>query len=177
MASATTTVGGERSGLERSPLSRLPDRALKWGLIGLAVLVLLLIVYFFIRLIGESTNALSTFGLNFILVDNWNIPQNIYEALALVVGTIITSVIALVLGVPVAVAAALYLTETCPVRLRKLLGGVIDLLAAVPSVVYGLWGFVVLGPKLVPIETWISNTFSFIPVSYTHLTLPTNREV
>jgi phosphate ABC transporter permease protein PstC len=162
VATATTVTGG-RSGLERSPLSRLPDRALKYGLISVAVLVLALIVFFFIRLIGESTNALSTFGLKFIFVDNWNIPQNIYEALALVVGTIITSAMALVLGVPVAVATALFLTETCPVRLRKPLGGVIDLLAAVPSVVYGLWGFIVLGPKLVPVETWISNTFSFIP--------------
>ncbi len=159
----TTPVSGGHSSLERSPLSRVPDRILKWGLSGIAGAILLLILYFFIRLIGESSDAFSTFGIKFITVDNWNIPKNIYEGLCLVVGTLITSAIALVLGVPIAVGTAIFLTETCPARARAVLGGLIDLLAAVPSVVYGLWGFTLLGPKLVPVELWISNTLSFIP--------------
>ena len=79
------------------------------------------------------------------------------------VGTLITSAIALLIGVPVAVATALYLTELCPRRARAPLGMLVDLLAAVPSVVYGLWGVFVLGPKLEPVEKWFANTFSFIP--------------
>ena len=78
-------------------------------------------------------------------------------------GTLITSAIALLIGVPVAVATALYLTELCPRRLRGPLGMLVDLLAAVPSVVYGLWGVFVLGPKLQPVEKWFADTFSFIP--------------
>ena len=163
MAPDSSVAAGGRSRLARSSATGAPDALLKWGLAVLSAAILLLIAFFFVRLIGESTDALSTFGLKFITVDNWNIPKNIYEALALVVGTLITSALALLLGVPVAVATALFLTETCPLRARTVLGGLIDLLAAVPSVVYGLWGFVVLGPKLVPVESWISNTFSFIP--------------
>ena len=62
-----------------------------------------------------------------------------------------------------AVATALYLTELCPRRLRGPLAMLVDLLAAVPSVVYGLWGVFVLIPKLLPAEKWFANTFSFIP--------------
>jgi phosphate ABC transporter permease protein PstC len=161
-ASATTVTGG-RSGLERSPASRLPDQLLRWGLTGLAALILLLIAYFFIRLIGESSKALNTFGLSFIFGNDWDVSRNIYHGAPLVVGTLITSAIALLIGVPVAVGTALYLTELCPRRARAPLSVLVDLLAAVPSVVYGLWGVFVLGPKLEPAEKWFANTFSFIP--------------
>ncbi|MGO9754448.1 MAG: phosphate ABC transporter permease subunit PstC [Solirubrobacteraceae bacterium] len=163
MQASTFTARGDRPSLERSPASRLPDRALKWGLSGLAAAILILIAFFFIRLIGQSNQALSQFGFSFVFRNNWDVARNIYEGASLVVGTLITSAIALVIGVPVAVATALYLTELCPLRARAPLGMLVDLLAAVPSVVYGLWGVWVLGPKLVPIEKWIANTFSFIP--------------
>jgi phosphate ABC transporter permease protein PstC len=81
----------------------------------------------------------------------------------MLVGTLITSAIALVIGVPVAVASALFINELCPCRLRGMLSVVVDLLAAVPSVVYGLWGVFVLIPKLMPVEKWFASTFSFIP--------------
>jgi phosphate ABC transporter permease protein PstC len=163
--SSTTTIvsSGGRSVLERSPLSRLPDRALKWGLTGLAALILVLIAYFFIRLIGESGTALNSFGLSFVFGNDWDPSHSIFHGAPLVIGTIVTSGIALIIGVPVAVAAALFLTELCPRRARGPLGMLVDLLAAVPSVVYGLWGVFVLGPKLEGFERWIANTFSFIP--------------
>ena len=161
-ASATTVTGG-RSALERSSASRMPDQALKWGLTGLAVLILALIAYFFIRLIGESGNTFSRFGANFIFGNDWDVSRGIFHGAPLVVGTLITSAIALLIGVPVAVATALYLTELCPRRFRGALGMLVDLLAAVPSVVYGLWGVFVLGPKLQPVEKWFADTFSFIP--------------
>jgi len=163
MDASAATVTGDRSVLERSPAARLPDRILKWGLTALAVLILALLVYFFVRLIGESRLAFSKFGLSFIFANNWNVATNTYEAWALVVGTLITSAIALLLGVPVAVATALFLTELCPVRLRSGFAVMVDLLAAVPSVVYGLWGVFFLCPKLLPAEKWFASTFSFIP--------------
>ena len=163
MAASTPTAGGGRSVLERSPLSRFPDRALPWALTSLSVLILALIVYFFIRLIGESEPAFSRFGLSFIFGNDWDVSHNVYHGLPLVVGTLITSGIALVLGVPVAVAVALYITEMSPRRLRGPLSMLVDLLAAVPSVVYGLWGVFFLAPKLLPAEKWFANTFSFIP--------------
>src|SRR5262249_10472992 len=84
-------------------------------------------------------------------------------ALPLVVGTLITSALALAMGVPVAVAASLYVTELCPLRLRQGLTILIELLAAVPSIVYGLWGIFFLAPKLQPAEQWVADGLSFVP--------------
>jgi len=158
-----TTVSGGRPTLGRSPWSRIPDRILRWGLTGLAGAILVLIAYFFIRLVGQSQDTLSRVGLSFIFGNDWDVSRNIYHGAPLVVGTLITSAIALLIGVPVAVAAALFLNELCPRRLRGALSILVDLLAAVPSVVYGLWGFFVLIPKLLPAEKWFASTFSFIP--------------
>jgi phosphate ABC transporter permease protein PstC len=161
-ASVSTPTGG-RSLIERSPLSRLPDRILKWGLTGLAALILAIIAYFFIRLVGQSGTVFSRYGLSFVFGNDWDVSRNVYHGAALVVGTLITAGVALIIGVPVAVATALYLGELCPRRLRGPLSMLVDLLAAVPSVVYGLWGVFVLIPKLLPAERWFASTFSFIP--------------
>jgi phosphate ABC transporter permease protein PstC len=160
---SVTTAGGGRSALERSPLSRLPDRVLRWGLTGLATLILIIIAYFLIRLIGQSGHVFSTYGLSFIFGNDWDVSRNIYHGAALLVGTLVTSAIALLLGVPVAVASAVYINELCPRRFRQPLSMLVDLLAAVPSVIYGLWGVFVLAPKLLPAEKWFASTFSFIP--------------
>ncbi len=163
MDASAITAPGDRSTFGRSPLSRAPDQILRWGLTTLACAILLLLVYFFIRLIGESQQALSSFGLSFVFGNDWDVSRNIYHGAPLVVGTLITSAIALLIGVPVAVASALFVTELCPRRARPALSMLVDLLAAVPSVVYGLWGVFVLGPKLIPVEKWVASTFSFIP--------------
>ena len=163
MAATATTVPGDRSRFERSPISRLPDQVLRWGLTGLAAAILVLLAYFFIRLIGESSTTFSTFGLSFVFGNDWDVSRSIYHGFPLVFGTVLTSVIALIIGVPVAISAALFLTELCPRRARGPLTVLVDLLAAVPSVVYGLWGVFVLQPKLLPAEKWFASTFSFIP--------------
>ena len=118
MEASYTPAPGGRSVLERSPASRMPDRILKWGLTTLAALILALLAYFFIRLIGQSKGAFSSFGLSFVFGNDWDPSRNIYHGFALLFGTLVTSVIALVVGVPVAISAALYLTELCPRRLR-----------------------------------------------------------
>jgi phosphate ABC transporter permease protein PstC len=161
---AASVPGGERSILGRSPLARLPDRALKYGLTVLAALILALIVYFFIRLVGEARPAFAKFGvLGFTFDNNWNVSAEKFGALPLVVGTLITSGLALLIGVPVAVSTAIYITELCPDRVRAPVTVLIELLAAVPSVVYGLWGIFFLAPKLQPAEQWVADRLSFIP--------------
>jgi phosphate ABC transporter permease protein PstC len=162
--SAEALPGDDRSILERSSLARLPDRALKYGLTALAALILALIVYFFVRLFAESEPAFAHQGVvSFIFGNDWDVSRAKFGALPLVVGTLITSGLALLIGVPVAVAAALYATELCPLRLRPALTVLVELLAAVPSVVYGLWGIFFLAPKLQPAEQWIADRLSFIP--------------
>jgi phosphate ABC transporter permease protein PstC len=137
---------------------------LRWGLTGLAAAILALIAYFFVKLISESSTAFDQFGVfGYTFTNNWDVSHNVYGALPLLVGTLITSAVALLIGVPVAVATALYVTELCPRRLRAPLTVMVELLAAVPSVVYGLWGVFVLIPKLRPAEQWFSDTFSFLP--------------
>jgi phosphate ABC transporter permease protein PstC len=162
-ASSTVTVAGDRSVFRRSSGSRLPDQILKWGLTGLAALILLLLAFFFVKLISESSGTFHRFGLSYVFGNDWDPSRSIYHGFALLFGTLVTSAIALVIGVPVAISGALYLTELCPRRLRGPLSVLIDLLAAVPSVVYGLWGVYVLAPKLLPVEKWVASTFSFIP--------------
>src|SRR5690242_10878088 len=152
-ATPSPIARGGRSSLERPLRARLPDRLLRWVLTGLATGILALIAFFFIRLIIEANPALSKFGVvGFTFDNNWDVSRSIYGALPLVVGTLITSAIALIIGVPVAVATAVYLTELCPRRARGSLTVLVELLAAVPSVVYGLWGVFVLIPKLKPAE-------------------------
>jgi phosphate ABC transporter permease protein PstC len=161
---AGSISGGERALIPRSPLARLPDRALYYGLTGLAAAILALIVYFFVRLVGEAGPAFSHFGvLGFTFGNEWNVSAEHFGALPLLVGTLITSALALIIGVPIAVATAIYVTELCPRRIRAPLTLLVELLAAVPSVVYGLWGIFFLAPKLRPAEQWVADRLSFIP--------------
>ncbi len=160
----TTDDGVTRGAFGRVAPSRLPDRALRWLLTGVAGLVLALIAFFFARLYIEANPAFAKFGhLGFVFGDQWNVSAGHFGAWTLIVGTLITSAVALVIGIPIAVAGAVFLTELCPRRLRGLLGTLVELLAAVPSVVYGLWGVFVLIPKLRPVEQWVSDTFAFLP--------------
>src|SRR4051812_12330533 len=162
MGTGTLASGGRA--LTRPPLSRLPDRVLKWGLTGLAGAILALIAFFFVKLCLEAQPVFAKYGvLNFVFSNEWVPSKQLYGALPLVVGTLITSAVALLIGVPVAVASALYVTELAPGRTRQPLVVLVELLAAVPSVVYGLWGVFVLIPKLKPAEQWFSDTFSFLP--------------
>jgi phosphate ABC transporter permease protein PstC len=166
MAAAATSPSIARGGrsLERPLRARLPDGVLRWTLTGLAFGILVLIAYFFVRLIAEAHPALSRFGLlNFAFGNDWDVSRDTFGALPLLVGTLVTSAIALVIGVPVAVATALYLTELCPRRLRAPLTILVELLAAVPSVVWGLWGVFVVIPRLKGAEQWFGDTFSFLP--------------
>ncbi|MFL5892118.1 MAG: phosphate ABC transporter permease subunit PstC [Solirubrobacterales bacterium] len=163
MEAGTALARGGRFLRERSP-SRIPDLVLKWGLRALALAVLALLAYFFVKLYQEAHPVFASFGvIDFIFGNDWDVSADVFEALPLVVGTLITAALALVIGVPIAVATAIFLTELCPRVAKGPLTVMVDLLAAVPSVVYGLWGFFFLIPKLRPIEQWFTDTFSFVP--------------
>ncbi len=140
------------------------DQIVRRGLQVVAILVLVVIGYFFLQLAVAAIPVLGKMGpINFIFANNWDVAHDIFGAWPLVVGTLITSAIALIIGVPVAVAAAVYITELAPARMRGALALLLDLLAAIPSVVYGLWGVFILIPVLKPAEQWFADTFNFIP--------------
>ncbi len=155
---------GDRSIFERSPAARRADPVFRWGLTLLAGLILVLIAFFFVFLFEKARPALAHQGLfSFLFTNDWNPSKDVFGALPLLVGTLITASIALVIGVPVAVGTALYITELAPARLRQPLTILVELLAAVPSVVYGLWGFFVLIPKLKGPEKSFISAFDFLP--------------
>lgn len=149
------------------------DPLVRAGLRALAIIILLIVGYFFARLIAASVPVFSQSGIgNFLFTNDWDVAHDIFGAWPLVAGTLITSVVALVIGVPVAVAAALFTTELAPARFKAGLALTLDLLAAIPSVVYGLWGVFVLIPILKPAEQWFADTFSFLPFVGGHVSGP-----
>ncbi|KVF71583.1 phosphate transporter permease subunit PstC [Burkholderia sp. FL-7-2-10-S1-D7] len=130
---------------QRAP-SRLGD-VLFGGLARLAAIVtLLLLGGIIVSLIIASLPTIQKFGLGFLLQTEWDPNSDIYGAVVPIYGTIVTSIIALVIAVPVSFGIALFLTELSPVWLRRPLGIAIELLAAIPSIVYGMWGLLVFAP-------------------------------
>ncbi|WP_300344450.1 phosphate ABC transporter permease subunit PstC [Nesterenkonia sp.] len=125
-------------------------------LAGVTILVTLAFVALFLT--ANSTGAIHREE------EGWIVGQFVEYAYPLVVGTLIAALIALVLATPVAVGVALYISHFAPPRLSKSIGYVIDLLAAIPSVVYGAWGMSFLGPALVPVYAWLHQYLSFIPL-------------
>src|SRR5689334_6800858 len=111
-----------------------------------ASLVLVLLLAIIVALAWAALPALQTFGLAFFVTDVWNPVTKQFGALAPIYGTLVTSFIALTIGVPVSFGIALFLTEMCPVFLKRPLGTAVELLAAIPSIIYGMWGLFVFAP-------------------------------
>jgi phosphate transport system permease protein len=116
------------------------------------------------RTAWAAAPAFSHSGLGLVTGTTWNPAAGVFGGLPFIYGTLVTSVIALLLAVPVSVLIALFVSEVAPPGLGTALGFVVDLLAAVPSVVYGLWGVFVLVPFLTPIWQWLSSHLGFIPL-------------
>ena len=148
---------------KRRPLG---DRLFGIGLplLGAALLVLALVIFF--SCFKLSRPALAKIGvLHFFFGRDWNPVQDSFGALAFVYGTLVTSLVAMVLALPVSVGLALFLTEMAPRRIRTLVATLVQVLASIPSVVYGLWGLMVLVPLLrSPVEPWLTHWFGFLPV-------------
>jgi phosphate transport system permease protein len=111
-----------------------------------AGLVLVLLVSIIAALAVAAAPALRAFGPAFFVSDVWNPVTKQFGALAPIYGTLVTSAIALAIGIPVSFGIALFLTEMCPARLRRPLGTAVELLAAIPSIIYGMWGLFVFAP-------------------------------
>jgi phosphate transport system permease protein len=127
---------------------------------GAAALVLILLGGVLVSLLYSSWPALAEFKLNFLVDQSWNPVKEKFGALASIYGTVITSLIAMLIAVPMSFGVAVFMTEICPTRLRAPLNTAIELLAAVPSIVFGIWGLFVLGPILQhTVQPWLIDTF------------------
>jgi phosphate transport system permease protein len=140
------------------------DRAFAWLALAAGLLVLVILVLIAVSTAQQSSSWFTTAGFSGIFSTVWNQSTNQYGMMAYLYGTVITSVIAIVIAVPVSVGIALLLTEVVPRRFSQPIVSVIDLLAVVPSVVWGLWGLIVFAPWLQHIYADIASAVNGIPV-------------
>jgi phosphate transport system permease protein len=135
---------------ESRTIRRLPkpvfDRAFRWASFGCALLVLIVLLAILGAMIYGGWPAFSEFGLGFITSSAWDVNNDRYGAWVAIVGTLTTALIALVIGVPVSLGIAIFLTQLCPPWLKRPVATTIELLAAVPSIIYGMWGLFVFAP-------------------------------
>jgi phosphate transport system permease protein len=142
------------------------DRLFRHATRGFAFLVLALLVGIIVSLVLGSLPALQAFGLRFLVNSHWNPVTEDFGALVPMVGTLVTSFIALVIGIPVSFGIALFLTELSPVWLRRPLGTAIELLAAIPSIIYGMWGLFVFAPVFATyVQPALTATLGKIPLA------------
>lgn len=129
-----------------------------------ALVVLLILSGVVVSLVIGAWPALKQFGLGFLVADVWNPVTEKFGAIAPIYGTLVTAAIAMLIGVPVALGVALFITELCPIWLKRPLATMIELLAAIPSIIYGIWGLFVLVPFLQEyVEPALIDTLGNIP--------------
>jgi len=169
------TVGAPRPtpGVTAGPLRRRTkakepagDRLFRRLALWAAALLLAVLVAIALFLIVRALPALKADAGNFLTEKSW-FPDDdppVFGILALTYGTLVTAVLAIVMAVPVALGVALSVTQYVPRRLAQPIAYVVDLLAAVPSVVYGLWGLIYLVPAIMPLSKWLSDYFGWIPI-------------
>lgn len=163
MNTAADTAGSDRS-LIGTRRFHVGDTAFRVSLFASGGVVLLVLASILLIMFLSGRQAFEIFGLGFIWSADWNAVTNVFGALAPITGTLITAILALVIAWPIGFGIAFFLTELCPRALRVPLGIAIELLAAIPSIVYGMWGFFVLAPFMSEsVQPWLTETFAWIP--------------
>src|SRR3984885_3078127 len=128
--------------------SRVPDSVFRIIILLSAISVFAIVVLVVWELVSKSQLSLHQFGIKFFWGTNWDPVNGDFGALPFIFGTLVSSFLALLLAVPLSVGVAVYITEMCPPSLKAIISFLVELLAAIPSVIYGLWGIFVLAPLL-----------------------------
>ena len=143
----------------------MPDIAFKWVAAAAATMIVVLIVLVGWQLYAGSRMSVAKFGFGFLWSSEWDPVQDKYGALPFIFGTLVSSLIALMIAVPLGVSTALFLTELAPIKLRQPIVMAIEMLAAVPSVIFGLWGIFILVPWLRDyLFVWLKRYLGFLPL-------------
>ena len=146
---------------------KLGDMAFYWTTRACAISVLLILGGIILSLIAGAWPAMKAYGFSFLFSSRWapSADPPVLGALGPIYGTIVTSLIAMIIAIPVGLGIAIFLTELCPQWLRRPIGIAVELLAAIPSIIYGMWGFFVLGPFMADIfQPFMIKLFDGIPV-------------
>ena len=138
------------------------DRVFRGVVLLCALAVLAMVGLIFFELVSQSRLSISKFGFKFLVKQIWDPVAEDFGALPFIYGTVVSSLVGLVIAVPLSVGTALFLTEICPLRIRAVLSLLVELLAAIPSVIYGLWGIFVLAPFIrVHVEPFLARYFGW----------------
>jgi phosphate transport system permease protein len=130
-----------------------------------AFLVLAMLIGILISLVIGAIPSIKTFGFSFLTTSDWDPVANKFGAVVPIFGTLVTSVIALMIGVPVSFGIALFLTELCPLWLKRPLGIAVELLAGIPSIIYGMWGLFVFAPIFSEhVQPWLIDNLGPLPL-------------
>lgn len=131
----------------------------------LAILLLGLVITLLVSMIYSSRLSISQFSFGFIFSSTWDPVKEVFGALPFIYGTLVSSLIALAFAVPISLGVAVFLTEQCPIKLRPVILTLVELLAAIPSVAYGLWGIFVLVPFMREVvNPVLEKTLGFLPL-------------
>jgi phosphate transport system permease protein len=156
---AAETIRGRRVA------GRFGDRVLRLVTLLAALAAVALVGAIAFKIFDGARHAISHFGLGFLGGMTWDTTRNVFGAGPLLYGTAVTCVIALLVATPLALAIGLYLSELAPTGVRGAIGSLVELLAAIPSVVLGLWGILVMGPFLAQhVEPWLHSNLGFLPI-------------
>ncbi len=149
----------------RNRADRIGDPLLR-GLSGLAAAVAVAVIAgIAYEVIHLAWPAITEFGLGFVTTNDWNPVTERFGAAPFIYGTVVTSAIALLFAAPLSIAISIYLTELAPSRVRRPVATLVDMLAAIPSVILGLWGILVLGPFMHDtVEPALKSTLGFLPI-------------
>jgi phosphate transport system permease protein len=145
-SAASTVLQKIRTTYPRS--SRIPDAVFAAIILLSAISVFTIVVFVAWELIDKSRLSLHQFGVKFFYGHDWDPVNDSFGAMPFIYGTLVSSFLALLIAVPLSIGVAVYITEMCPQRLRAFISFMVELLAAIPSVIYGLWGIFVLAPLL-----------------------------
>ncbi|MEY3180144.1 MAG: hypothetical protein RL614_616, partial [Pseudomonadota bacterium] len=164
MEAALSTHAVNHEVLSIARRQRALDRVFKYSTQFFALTVLLALLGIIASLIFNAAPALSKFGFGFFTTVEWDIINGEFGGLIAIYGTIMTSLIALVIAVPLSFGIAVFLTEICPTVLRRPLGTAIEILAAVPSIIYGMFGLFIFAPLFADyIQPALAATLGQIP--------------
>jgi phosphate transport system permease protein len=171
MTADVEAADGSLDPLEERPYAPRPrpagvDRVFSRVTLAAGSTVLILLVLVGVFLLYRSWPAFRVRGLGFFTTTLWrtDLEPPVFGVLGLLWGTVVVALVALTVAVPVSVLTALFISDWSPPRLRSTLISLVDLLAAIPSLLYGLWGFVYLQPRLLPMSRWLDQHAGFIPI-------------
>ncbi|MGQ9371199.1 phosphate ABC transporter permease subunit PstC [Azospirillum sp. ST 5-10] len=158
-------AAGDAAVRDQGRRQRLQDAAFRWTTLAFALLVLAILGSVIVSLAVGAWPALSAFGPSFLTTEVWNPVTERFGALAPIYGTLVTSAIAMLVGIPVSFGIALFITELCPPWLKRPLGIAIELLAGIPSIIYGIWGLFVFAPFMqATVQPFLIDTVGEVPL-------------